>query len=163
MWHVAQQKDRADRSTQRILIVSLINQIFGKGSSEKCNDCKKTRWESAGERGEGRGGEGATERERDLSSMPLQPSFQIRTAPSPENVTFSRRRRERDGVQRRVGGRQMVMGGATAGLEKRRDGRIEGESEKRQYERSGKGGVRGAGFFLVVFGMDGEKDVRGRV
>lgn len=68
--------------------------------------------------------------------MLLQPSFQIRTAPSPENVTFSRSKRERDGgsensVGKGGGGRQMGKGGreGTAGFQKREDGRKEGETE----------------------------------
>lgn len=94
-------------------------------------------------------------RESDLSSMLLQPSFQIRTAPSPENVTFSQSRRGRDGGSEKGGGgvggggRQMGKGGreATAGSQKREDGRIEGESERKEAaaedgERE-EGGVQG--------------------
>lgn len=50
-----------------------------------------------GERGRERG------RESDLSAMPLQPSFQIRAAPSLENVTFSRSRQGGDGGSRKGG------------------------------------------------------------
>lgn len=53
---------------------------------------------------EGESKERDRKKERDLSSMLLQPSFQIRTDPSPENVTFSRSKRGRDGGSEKRGG-----------------------------------------------------------
>lgn len=55
------------------------------------------------EQGEGVVKERVRKREHILSSMLLQPSFQIRAAPSPENVTFSQSERGRDGGSGGVG------------------------------------------------------------
>lgn len=77
--------------------------------------------------------------------MPLQPSFQIRAAPSLENVTFSRSRQGGDGGSGKGGvgwggggGRQMLKGG--------------GAGRRLQVLRSGKIGGSSRG------GREGEKD-----
>lgn len=90
-------------------------------------------------------------RESDLSTVLLQPSFQIRTDPSPENVTFSRSKPGEMEVQKRmVGGRQMgkgVRGGSkAAGCRFSQGGKEQGR--------------RDAGLHLVLR-LDGENDEKG--
>ncbi len=82
--------------------------------------------------------------------------FKLATAPSPENVTFSRSRRGRDGGSEKggVGGRQMGKGGreASAGSQKQEDGNIREESEGKEAaaEEGEKGGEGGDGREKII-------------
>lgn len=128
------EKTQTGYNIQRIIRVSEINKIFVREQTVLSATVeRKMGWESV------------RERERDLSSMLLQPSFQIRTAPSPENVTFSRSRRGRDGgsekggVGRKTNGEGEGGGGAERRLQVLRSGRMEEESERIGKKKGGGG------------------------
>lgn len=88
--------------------------------------------------------EGEREQESDLSAMLPQPSFQIRAAPSLENVTFSWSRQGRDGGSGKGwlwgktngggGGREM-----TADPQKQEGGRMESGRKEAGAEEGGRG------------------------